>query len=183
MEERQLIDGCIRGDSRARKTLYELHAPAMLSVCQRYVCNSETARDLMHDGFVKLFTKIHTYSGSGSFLGWMRRIFVTTALEHLRRKKKLQSGMDVKRFETLSADSDVSLYEHLSADDLLACVASLPDKYRTVFNMRAIEEYTHTEIAKELQTAESTIRSIYARARQMLQKMLMNLESDGYERK
>ncbi|MCL2501987.1 MAG: RNA polymerase sigma factor [Bacteroidales bacterium] len=172
MEERQLIEGCRRGDSRARRALYELHASAMMSVCLRYVGNSDTARDLLHDGFVKLFTKIHSYSGRGSFNGWMRRIFVTTALEHLRRGRAWQRALGAEELEFQALESDVSPFEQLTADDLFACIARLPTKYRIVFNMYAIEEYPHIEIARELGISENTVRSQYARARQMLQKML-----------
>jgi RNA polymerase sigma-70 factor (ECF subfamily) len=170
MEERQLIEGCVRGESWAQKTVYELHAPAMMSVCRRYVCNRETARDLLHDGFVRLFTKIHTYSGTGSFNGWMRRVFATTALEYLRRNDVLRYSAGIEDDDHPPAEPDASLFEHLSADDLLACIAGLPDGYRTVFNMHAIEGYTHVEIARELDISESTSRSQYARARQWLQK-------------
>jgi len=173
MEERQLIEACARGESWAQKAMYELHAPAMMSVCQRYVCNRETARDLLHDGFIKLFAKIHGYSGTGLFVGWMRRIFVTTALEHLRRNDALRHSVDVEVVDYLYEDDDVSLFEHLSTDDLLACIARLPDKYRTVFNMHAIEGYTFVEIAGELGINENTLRAQYAKARQMLQKMVM----------
>lgn len=146
----------------------------MMSVCQRYVCNRETARDLLHDGFVKLFTRIHTYSGAGSFNGWMRRIFVTTALEHLRRNDVLRNSVDIGESDYPAAEPDVSLFEHLSSNDLLACIASLPDGYRTIFNMHAIEGYSHVEIARELDISESTSRSQYARARQLLQKTVMD---------
>jgi len=175
MEERQLIEGCIRGESWAQKALYELYASAMMSVCQRYVSNRETARDLLHDGFVKLFTKIHTYSGAGSFNGWMRKIFATTALEHLRRKDVLQCSVDVETDECQDIEDDVSHFEHLSAKDLLACIAKLPSGYRTVFNMYAIEGYTHVEIAKELKVCESTVRAQYAKARRSLQEMMKEL--------
>ena len=174
MDERQLIEGCVRGESWAQKTIYEFHAPEMLSVCQRYTGNRETARDLMHDGFIKLFTKIHRYSGTGSFNGWMRRIFVTTALEHIRQKDVLRYSVDVEEVEQQVEDADISLFEHLSTNDLLDCIARLPDKYRAVFNMHAIEGYSHAEIAEELKTSEGTSRSNYARARQLLQKMVMS---------
>ena len=174
MEERQLIEGCVRGEPWAQKTMYEMHAPSMMSVCQRYVCCRETARDLLHDGFVKVFTKINTYSGEGSFNGWMRRVFVTTALEYLRRNDALRHSVDLEVYEYQIIESDASVFEHLSANDLFACVANLPELYRTVFNMHAIEGYTHVEIAEELEISEGTVRSRYARARQLLQKMVMN---------
>ena len=173
MEERRLIEGCVRGESWAQKAMYELYAPAMMSVCQRYVCNRETARDLLHDGFIKLFSKIHAYSGAGLFAGWMRRIFVTVALEHLRRNDVLRHSVNVESIDDQYEESDVSLFEHLTTDDLMACIARLPDKCRTVFNMHAIEGYTHVEIAAELGMNESTSRTHYAKARRLLQKMVM----------
>ena len=173
MEEERLIKGCINGESWARKMVYEQYAPSMMSVCQRYVCNREIARDLLHDGFVKLFTKIDTYSGVGSFNGWMRKIFVTTALEYLRRNKIIQYGIDVEEAESSIDNVDISLFAHLSVDDLFSLIVNLPDGYRTVFNMHAIEGYSHTEIAKELGISENTSRSQYFRARQMLRKMVM----------
>jgi len=174
MEENRVIEGCVRGEPWAQKMMYEFYAPEMMSVCRRYVCNSETARDLMHDGFVKLFTKIHRYAGTGSFNGWMKRIFVTTALEHLRCKDVLRYSADIGEMDVLADDADISLFEHLSTNDLLDCIARLPDRYRAVFNMHAIEGYSHAEIAEELKTSEGTSRSNYARARQLLQKMVMS---------
>jgi RNA polymerase sigma-70 factor (ECF subfamily) len=171
MEEWQLIEGCVRGESWAMKKLYELHASAMMSVCQRYVGCRETARDLLHDGFIKLFTNIHTYSGAGSFNGWMRRIFVTTALEHLRRKDALRYSLEIEKSEYME-EQDISPFEHLSAKDLLDCIAKLPEKYRTVFNMFAIEGYKHEEIASELEISAIASRSRYSRAKQLLQKMV-----------
>lgn len=182
MEETQLIEGCIRGEPLAQKLMYELHAPAMFSVCLRYVHNREVAQDLLHDGFVKLFTKIHTYSGSGSFNGWMRRVFVTTALEYLRQDKRLQHGIAEEKYEKIEEEPDIALFEHLSAADLISLIALLPDRYRTVFNMHAIERYTHVEIAKELEISEGTVRSWYARARQILQKLVMNAEKRDEKR-
>ena len=173
MEERQLIEGCIRGDSRAQKALYELYASAMMSVCQRYVCNRETAKDLLQDGFVRLFSKIHTYSGKGSFKGWMRKIFVTTALEHLRHKDVLKCGIEVEKVDFKIENEDISLFEQLSENDLLSCIANLPAGYRTVFNMHAIDGFTHEEIAKELKISANTSRSQYFKARQVLQKIVL----------
>ena len=172
MEERRLIEACVRGEPWAQKMMYELHAPAMMSVCQRYAGNRETAKDLLHDGFIKMFAKIHTYSGAGSFSGWMRRIFVTTALECLRQKDVMRNSVSVDELDGQPVNDDVSLFEHLTLDDLLTCIAALPNEFRTIFNMHAIEGYTHVEIARELEIRESTARSRYAKARQLLQKMV-----------
>jgi len=175
MEERQLIESCVRGESWAQKMLYELYAPAMMSVCRRYVCNRETAWDLLHDGFVRLFTKIHAYSGTGSFNGWMRKVFATTALEYLRRDDILRYSVEIDEDAFEIPETDVSPFEYLSDDDLFDCVANLPDGYRTIFNMYAIERYTHAEIAGMLKISEGTSRSQYARAKRLLQKMVMEL--------
>ena len=174
MEERQLIEGCIRGEAEARKRIYEMHASAMMSVCQRYVRCPETVRDLLHDGFIKLFTKIQDYSGAGSFGGWVRRIFVTTAIDHLRLNDALRHSAEVECLDYMINDRDISIYEYLSANELFECVTKLPEIYRTVFNMHAIEGYTHVEIAKELEINENTVRWRYTKARELLQNMLAN---------
>ena len=150
MDEQLLIDGCMRGESWARKELYEQYAPAMMSVCMRYVGDRETARDLLQDGFVKIFTKIRSYSGSGAFGGWIRRIFVTTALEYLRSSENTRLSVGLDGYDDSLEDINYSVLDRLSADDLLACVAQLPSGYRTVFNLYAIEGYTHSEIAEML---------------------------------
>jgi len=174
MEESRLIEACVRGEAWAQKMMYELHGPAMMSVCQRYAGNRDIARDLLHDGFIKLFAKIHTYSGAGSFTGWMRRVFVTTALECLRRNDVIRDSVNVDDIDNQQEETDVSLFEHLTLDDLLACITNLSDIYRTVFNMHAIEGFSHAEIAREFGISEGTSRSRYAKARQMLQKMVTN---------
>lgn len=181
MKEQQLIAGCKRGEAWAQQQLYELHAPVMMSVCMRYVNNRETAKDLLQDGFVKVYTKIHTYSGTGSFAGWMRRIFVTTALEYLRHKNALRFSVSIDECSDVPEQLDLSVMDQLCADDLLACIGQLPSGFRTVFNLFAIEGYTHAEIALMLRIKESTSRSQFIRARRVLQKnvqLLMMLENE-----
>ena len=99
MDEQQLVAGCKRGDAQARRVLYEQYAPAMLSLCVRYVHDQETARDLLQDGFVKVFTKIETYSAKGPLGAWIRRVFVTTALEYLRKYDALRSSVPLDEYE------------------------------------------------------------------------------------
>jgi len=171
MEDRFLVEGCIKGESQAQKQLYEQYAPAMMSICLRYVREKETARDLMHDGFVTLFTKIHTYSGNGSFPAWIKKIFVNTALEYLRRNNIVRTCADIDD-ALYGGYADISVFEQLSANELLECIYKLPDCCRTVFNMHAIEGYSHAEIAQALNIQEGTSRSQYLRARQLLQRMV-----------
>ncbi|MDR2564142.1 MAG: sigma-70 family RNA polymerase sigma factor [Prevotellaceae bacterium] len=169
MDDQLLIQGCLRGDLRAQKGLYEKYAPMMMGVCLRYAGDKELARDLMQDGFVRLFTRISTYSGSGIFAAWARKIFVNTALEHLRHDDALRFSDNIDEVAYLQ-DSDMSAIEQLSANELMKCMSELPDGFRTIFNMFAIEGYSHAEIAKELNINEGTSRSQYARARLLLQK-------------
>jgi RNA polymerase sigma-70 factor (ECF subfamily) len=175
MDEQLLIDGYMRGESWACKAIYEAYAPAMMSVCMRYVGNRETARDLLQEGFIKVFTKKHTYLNTGTFAGWVRRIFVTTALEYLRTKDALKQPTAIDEYSDKLYDVDESALDRLSTDDLLACVARLPAGYRTVFNLFAIEGYSHGEIAGILGISEVTSRTQFIRARNALQKSVESL--------
>jgi RNA polymerase sigma-70 factor (ECF subfamily) len=169
-DEKQLIAGCKEGKAWAQKEIFERYASVMLSVCVRYVTDRETAKDLLQEGFIKLYTKIDTYSGAGSFEGWIRRIFVTTALEYLRQKNALNQSVNIEDYINLIADTEPTILEKISANDLMECIAGLPDGYRTVFNLYAIEGYTHAEIGDMLAINESTSRSQFMRARNILQK-------------
>lgn len=179
-DEEQLIAGCKNGKSWAQKRIYELHAPVMMSVCVRYVNDRETARDLLQDGFIKVFTKIDSYSGTGSFAGWIRRIFVTTALEYLRQNDALKQSESIEDYGNYIENNDVTILEKISADDLMTCIAALSDGYRTIFNLYAIEGYSHTEIAEMLHIAEATSRSQFMRARKILQKNVESLTGQDY---
>lgn len=173
-EEHDLIAGCKREEMWARKELYERFASAMLSLCVRYVGDKDMARDVLQDGFYKVFTNIGDYSGAGSFEGWLKRIFINTALEELRKKRFLPI---IGEHEENIEDTGESAFEKLSADDLHRCIAELPDGFRTVFNLYAVEGYSHVEIAKMLQIKEVTSRSQFMRARQMLQKKVQEIIS------
>jgi RNA polymerase sigma-70 factor (ECF subfamily) len=172
--DEQLIKECIKKDIRAQKQLYERYAPLMMSVCLRYVRDNDIAQNLLHDGFIKLFDKIHTYSGSGSFVGWMRKIFVNTALEHLRQNDILRYRTDIDIAFNIESEEE-SPIDKISADELMQCITELPVGFRTVFNMFAIEGYSHAEIAEQLGIQEGTSRSQYARARTLLQQKVLKL--------
>ncbi len=174
-DEQRLITGCRKGETWAQKQVYELYASAMFSVCVRYVNDRETARDLLQDGFIKIFTKADTYSGSGSFAGWIRRIFVTTSLEYLRQNKALMESASLDESSYSIEDEDISVLDKISADDLMNCVSNLSPGYRTVFNLYALEGYSHTEIAGMLNISENTSRSQFMRARKILQTRVEGL--------
>ena len=171
MDEIQLIKGCKENKPKAQKELYETYARKMMAVCLRYTNDRESAQDLLQDGFIKVFTAIGTYSGNGSFEGWMRKIFVNTALEYLRKNDILRETVDIDSPDTLK-EPDYSALEKISADELMELVRELPTGFRAVFNMFAIEGYSHKEIGEALGINESTSRSQFTRAKKLLQKKL-----------
>lgn len=171
MDESQLIRGCRKGDRLAQKELYETYSRKMMGVCLRYVNDRETARDLLQDGFVKVFTSMDSYSGAGSFEGWMRKIFVNCALEYLRKSDVLRESTDLDNMAEL-IQPDSSVISSMSAAELMTLVHELPTGFRTVFNLFAIEGYSHKEISEMLNITESTSRSQFTRAKQMLQKRI-----------
>lgn len=171
MEEIQLIKGCKNGERKAQKALYDKYAGKMMSVCLRYVGRRDVAEDMLQDGFLKVFSSIHSFNGDGSFEGWIRRIFVNTSLEQLRRNDLLRDAVELDDPGVLT-EPDYSAVEKISADELIELIAILPPGYRTVFNMFAIEGYSHKEIGESLGINESTSRSQYTRAKQWLQKKI-----------
>lgn len=171
MNEQQLIEGCRCGDRLAQKELYERYSRKMMGVCLRYVSDRETARDLLQDGFVKVFTSVDSYSGIGSFEGWMRKIFVNCALEYLRKSDVLREADELGNTVEL-VHPDSSVLSELSAAELMNLVRGLPSGFRTVFNLFAIEGYSHKEISEMLDITESTSRSQFTRAKQLLQRKI-----------
>lgn len=137
----------------------------------RYVGDRERARDVLHDGFITVFEKIDTFNASGSFEGWLRRIFVNTALMYLRKGDVLKFSGELSDVDReLSVDS--SVMGNITSGELMRLIATMPDGFRTVFNMYAIEGYSHLEIAKELNISEGSSRSQLSRARGWLQERL-----------
>lgn len=168
--ESDLIQGCINGDRQMQKLLYERFSPKMYAVCLRYSGNSEDARDLLQEGFIKIFKNLSKYRGDGSFEGWIRRIFVNTSIEHFRRKVYLQDVTE-KQENTLE-DKAWNVLDSLAEKDILNMIHELSPGYKTVFNMHVIEGYSHKEIADKLGINEGTSKSQLARAKSVLKKMV-----------
>ena len=167
----QLIESCKKGDRVAQKVLYDRLAPRMFPVCIRYVGSRTLAEDILQDGFVTLFTRIDTYKGDGSFEGWARRIFVTTALMYLRKKDALKMSDDLEAARGLKTEVTGQI-ENIGYKELMEIVMDLPTGFRTVFNMYAVEGYSHKEIADILGISEVTSRTQYSRARALLQSRI-----------
>ncbi len=142
----------------------------MFAVCLRYSNNNETAQDLLQDGFIKIFKNLHRFRGEGSFEGWIRRIFVNTSIEHYRKKSNLFSTSE--REEVLAEDSSLNALDKLAEKDIIKLVQELSPGYRTVFNLYAIEGYSHKEIGNMLNISEGTSKSQLARAKGILKKMV-----------
>ena len=181
MENRQLITACKKNDANAQRELYETYAPRMMGLCLKYCKNYEAAEDLLHDGFLKVFTQIKTYSGRGSFEGWMRRVFVNTVLEHFRKEKnKYLMISDLEEVQEESWDENLErlFNDDITEETLLSMIQEMPDGYRTVFNLYVFEEMSHKEIAKKMGIKENASRSQYSRARSYLRNKL-----NGYLKK
>lgn len=176
MTEEELIRGCIREEATCQKAVFDRYASRMLGVCHRYARNAADAEDILQDGFIKVFDKMQQFKFEGSFEGWIRRIMVNTALKKysLRRYEKEVVGYEVKdRDEGIM---EPSAYSHLSQKDILDLVNNLPDGYRLIFNLYAIEGFQHEEIAEMLGIQPGTSRSQLVKARTMLQKQILQLQ-------
>lgn len=169
--EDELINKCMVGDREAQKTLYYRYAPKMFSVCLRYAKDYHSAEDVLQEGFIKVFKYISKFRREGSFEGWLRRIFINTSIENLRKAVSMYSIVDEedKPIDII----DESIFDELDHEDLLHMIQSLSPGYRTVFNLYVIEGYSHNEIARMLGINEGTSKSQLARARILLQKKIL----------
>jgi len=167
---KNIIKGCLACNRRDQELLYRRHAAKLYAVCLQYSGNDEEARDILQDGFIKIFENLIHYKHEGSFEGWMRRIVVNTALEKYRSKHNLHRVDDIDLIPEPDADPETEDYAGLEAVDLLDIIRGLPPKYRMVFNLFAIEGYSHKEISQMFNISEGTSKSNLSRARIILQK-------------
>lgn len=174
LDDGRLTELCQQEDASGQEVLYNRYANTMYRICLRYMKEENEAEDMMITGFVKAFSKIHTfeYRGPGSLEGWIKRIMVNECLMVLRKKKFEKVGLDtVSHF----LDNGVHVDSQLHAEEIFKVVQNLPNGYRTVFNMYAIEGYSHKEIGKQLGINENTSKSQLSKARSSLKKTLVKL--------
>ena len=177
LSESRLVVALQRGEARAQKIVYEGYATRMMAVCLRYVANQADAEDVLIESFMRVFERIGQFRSEGSFEGWVRRIMVTESLMFLRRNKSLRQEIPL---DSVMEDPDYQWAdENLQTDDLLRLIAQLPAGYRTVFNLYAIEGYSHAEIADLTGISEGTSKSQLSRARALLQHKIKTLETDA----
>ena len=172
-----IVKRCKKGDRKAQESVYNLLAGKMFAVCLRYCTNHEEARDVLHDGFVTIFTKIGQFHNEGSFEGWVRRIFVNHAMEQYRNSVKLPivdvaDDNDLHFAEPEMEEKDEWGAYRLSEAELMALVDGLPQQYKVVFNLYVFDGLSHRDISKQLGITESTSRSNFLRARSFLQKQI-----------
>lgn len=177
MTEQQLVEGCVAEDPVAQRTLFERYSSKMYGVCVRYARDRDAAQDILQDGFVKVFEKIGSFKQEGSFEGWMRRIFVNTALDAVRKNKNMKNSMDIDEVDFMLPQREL-VTGKIAADELLQLLHEVPIGYRTVFNLFAIEGYSHKEIAEALDISVNTSKSQYSRAKEYIKKLL---EENGIE--
>ena len=182
LNQEDIIKGCRKNESSAQKQLYDLFNKKMYGICLRYISDKDAAKDILQDAFVKVFMDFNKYKGEGSLEGWLRRVFVTTALMHLRQKKKLnlEPLNDNTDSYALTTDDDennsISTLD-FTQEELFKTINLLPDDFKVVFNLFCVENYSHKEISNLLDINENTSRSRLNRARHLLQGHLLKLIS------
>lgn len=172
MNEIELSEGCRQGDNRARKQLYEQYAGRMLAVCLRYVADRDTAQDLLHDGFIKIFDSFDkfTWRGEGSLRAWMERIMINLSLQFLRKNDVISQSTDIEDVPEVYEEPDAGDVELIPQDVLMGFINDLPVGYRTVFNLYTFEDKSHREIAELLNINEKSSASQLFRAKGVLAK-------------
>ena len=171
MTDEQIVKGCIEKNAIAQKHLYEKFVRKMMGVCLRYCDSSEEAEDVVQMGFISVFENITSYKGTGSLEGWIRKILVNTALTNIRKNKKFKQNIELDSVEFMLPSSS-HLNDNFAAQDLLKIIQTLPVGFKTVFNLYAIEGYSHKEIGEMLNISEGTSKSQYSRAKAHLQKII-----------
>lgn len=174
MTEKEIVQGCIKEDRHCQQALFVRYAGQMLVVCMRYARHYMEAEDILQDAFVKVFDNIHKFQFKGSFEGWIRKIVINTALKNYSKKSFQQEkiGLDHQPEHSMEPES----YNNLEYEEMLHLISRLPEGYRLVFNLYAIEGYSHKEIADMLDIQESTSRSQLVKARKMLQGMIVKIQ-------
>lgn len=172
MTEQAIIAGCLHNEAAAQRELYNRYSPKMLSVCYRFAQSREDAEDMLQEGFIKVFTQIHTFQNKGAFEGWIRRIVVHTCINFLKKYKKFNENVDLAYANTVPVKEE-TVPSIMLARQIIECIRLLPVGYRTVLILYALEGYSHKEIGEMLDIEESTSRSQYTRSKAMLEVILV----------
>lgn len=167
-----LLQGCLAGNLLAQKKLYEAYYGKMMSVCLRYSSDREEARDILNEGFMKVYKNLHLYEPQRPLEVWIKRIIINTAIDHYRKNKKEPYHVDIDQAYSEADHNNVSPIQQISAAEIIELIKELSPGYRTVFNLYVIEGYSHNEIAEMLNINIGTSKSNLAKARQRLQELI-----------
>ena len=181
ISDQKLIEGCIEGKRKSFNLLYKKYAAVMLGVCMRYCRDSQEAEDILQEGFIKVFSRIDQFRMEGSFEGWIKRVMINTAVNHYHKNLKHANHSDIDKIEDYYVVNDQmnedvsSTPQGLSRDKLLELIRNLPKGYQMVFNLYAIEGYSHQEIADILDVSVNTSKSQLFKARRYLKNLISTL--------
>ena len=171
----KILERCKKYDRKAQKELYDVYSPVLLGICIRYSKSREEAEDVLQDGFIKIFTKINDFKGDGSFEGWMKRIIVNTAISHYHKNKKHNEIYDIDDINETDIKGHSFESNDFTSEELFKVIDSLPEGYKVVFNLYAIEGYKHKEIAEMLNINQNTSKSQYSRAKEKIRQKLESI--------
>ena len=178
MDHLQLVKDCLRGKTAAQKQLYDYFADTMLGICYRYTKSMADAEDVLQEGFIKVFKNLEQYRFQGELGGWIRQIMVNTAINYLKKNSRYQSELSFTD-SNLHPVSDDDPEVLLSTKELAELIRQLPPGYQTIFNLHAVEGYSHVEIGQMIGINEGTSRSQYARARALLISWIKKNSTDA----
>ena len=176
LEQTELVSGCVKGDRKSQQKVFETYYGKMLVVCLRYSKNIDEAKDILQEGFIKIFANIGKFDGKGSLEGWIRRVIVNTAIDTVRKNKRNLfddfENQKNKLSESIEEETFTDEFE-FSANDVLNALHQISPAYRTVFNLYILEGHTHKEIAEKLDISEGTSKSNLAKAKMNIKKLLL----------
>ncbi|HUX59249.1 MAG TPA: sigma-70 family RNA polymerase sigma factor [Bacteroidales bacterium] len=172
MSDQQIIEGCAKHDRKAQQVLYDKYSRFLLGICLRYASDKAEAEDILQESFLKIFFNIKNFSGTGSFIGWLRKVAVNTSITHYHKNLKYRYHVDIEDY--VSAETGVSSFEEdfFTSEELYRVLNELPTGYRMVFNLYAVEGYKHKEIAEILGIDTNTSKSQYSRAKAVIRDKL-----------
>jgi len=175
MSDLQIIEGCVRHDRKAQEVLYAQYSRFLLGVCMRYATDKAEAEDILQESFLKIFFNLKDFSGTGSFIGWLRKITVNTAITHYHKNLKYRYHVEIEEY--VSEETGVASFEDdfFTSEELYMVLSELPAGYRMVFNLYAVEGYKHKEIAEKLGIDTNTSKSQYSRAKAVIRDKLGKL--------
>lgn len=175
-ELEKVISDCKKNKRKAQVMLYKQYAPMLLGVCSRYVYDQAEAEDILQDGFLKIFGNIKEYTGKGHFENWMKKIIINTAITHFHKEKKHYYHEEIEDVKDFELQTSISPMQEIETKELYNLLKTMPEGYRMIFNLYAIEGYKHKEIAERLNIDESTSKTQYLRAKNWMIKQMKNLK-------